>query len=406
MKLNIEFENIKEHFDKLNKDESHFATRNDICTPMDLVKEMVDSIPNSFWNRKNLKILDPCVGNGNFLAYINMKTDLKNLYFNEISDIRINNLKDYFGNKINLTNKDFLTFDENEKFDLIVANPPYAKFKDGKRVSKNHNLSREFIKKSLNMLNENGYLLYIVPDNWMSYSDINDLPLKTTENQILQINIHGPKKYFPTVGSTFTWFLLEKTNPKKPTLIKNYYKLVSEDYVEIFSKLNFIPLYYNETVKSIINKVIYKETEKYTVKTSSQIHHYTKKDFISTEESTDYPFRVIHTPSQTCYSSIKHVDHDLWKVFIPLTNQYKPFIDKDCGATQSIAYIPAKSKDEANKILKDISNEVYKFVVAITRYGNFNNVRVLQRMSKHDKIKLTNKEQELIKKFNEVYYGK
>lgn len=40
----LEFEDIKNHFDKLNEDESHFVNSNDICTPMDCVKEMIDSI--------------------------------------------------------------------------------------------------------------------------------------------------------------------------------------------------------------------------------------------------------------------------------------------------------------------------------------------------------------------------
>jgi hypothetical protein len=54
------FDEIKYFFDKLNFDETHFVNSNDICTPINCVKEMVDSIPNDFWNRKNLKILDSC----------------------------------------------------------------------------------------------------------------------------------------------------------------------------------------------------------------------------------------------------------------------------------------------------------------------------------------------------------
>ena len=58
---------------------------------------MVDVIPQSFWGKKDLKILDSCCGNGNFHAYISTKTNLKNLYFNEINSARIANVKKYFG---------------------------------------------------------------------------------------------------------------------------------------------------------------------------------------------------------------------------------------------------------------------------------------------------------------------
>ena len=142
------FQKIKEYFERLNQDQSHFVNSNDICTPLDCVKTMVDKIPKDFWQQKKLKILDCCCGNGNFHSYITTKTNLQNLYFNEINLKRIDNVKKYFGENINLTTKDFLIFPDIEKYDLVVANPPYAKFNGNLRVSKNHNLSRDFILKS------------------------------------------------------------------------------------------------------------------------------------------------------------------------------------------------------------------------------------------------------------------
>ena len=72
---------IFEFFDNLNKDKTHYNSSNDICTPMGCVKEMIDEIPEEFWNRENIKILDCCAGNGNFPAYICQKTSLSNIYF-------------------------------------------------------------------------------------------------------------------------------------------------------------------------------------------------------------------------------------------------------------------------------------------------------------------------------------
>jgi hypothetical protein len=53
-----DFLDIKEYFNNLNQDQSHFYNSNDICTPMECIKEMVDSVPESFWQQKDLKILD------------------------------------------------------------------------------------------------------------------------------------------------------------------------------------------------------------------------------------------------------------------------------------------------------------------------------------------------------------
>ena len=52
-----------------------------------------------------------------------------------------------------------------------------------KEASKNHNLSRDFIKKALRITKKNGYILFIVPNNWMSFSDRNKLPQELTKYQ-------------------------------------------------------------------------------------------------------------------------------------------------------------------------------------------------------------------------------
>ena len=115
--------------------------------------------------RASLRVLDPCAGNGNFHAYLRRYTKLENLVFNKINEKRIANIRNLFGNRAVITKQDFLAYDERARFDLIVANPPYAQFDaSGKRVSKNHNLSRAFIAKALDLLNENGLLLFIVPE--------------------------------------------------------------------------------------------------------------------------------------------------------------------------------------------------------------------------------------------------
>jgi adenine-specific DNA-methyltransferase len=238
-----DFCQIKLRFDKLNFDESHFVNSNDICTPMECVKEMVGSIPQEFWDRKNIKILDSCCGNGNFHAYIQTKTDLKNLYFNEINEKRIENVKNYFGENINITVQDFLQFPNKEEYDLVVSNPPYAKFNENGRTSKNHNLARDFIKKALDVTKENGYILFIVPNNWMSFSDRNILPKELSKYQFIHINIHGAKRWFPKVGSSFTWFLLHKIPNSKPFTVENGYVVNDTQTVKINTNQNFIPLY-------------------------------------------------------------------------------------------------------------------------------------------------------------------
>lgn len=396
---------IRRYFDKLNEDKSHFVNSNDICTPIGCVKEMVDKIPCDFWQKEDIKVLDCCCGNGNFHAYIGTKTKLDNLYFNEINEKRIENLKDYFGDNINLTTKDFLTFKDIAEYDMVVANPPYAKFTEGKRTSKNHNMSRDFIEKALKVLKPNGYLLFIVPNNWMSFADRNTLPMILSEYQFIYLDIHGAKKYFPKVGSSFTWFILQKTPNKNPfTVCNNYYKK-DKQTVTLDKGSKYIPLYYSEIVRSIFNKTINNESiEKYPIETSSNLHKFTKKDLIVDTPDPEHLYKLWHTPSQVVYSSVPHKYQDGYKVFISLTNQFDTFVD-NCGMTQSIAFIRCKSKEEAEKIKADLQAPIYKFLNNLTRYGNFNNERILERLPVLGTFELTEEENQFVKEFNEIYYS-
>ena len=397
---------IKDHFDKLNKDESHFVNSNDICTPIECVKEMVDSIPEAFWKRNDLKILDSCCGNGNFHAYIETKTSINNLYFNEINEKRKLNLKHYFGDNIKVTTKDFLQFESKEEYDLVVSNPPYAKFNENGRTSKNHNLARDFIKKALDITVKGGYILFIVPNNWMSFSDRNILPKELSKYQFIYIDIHGAKKWFPNVGSSFTWFLLQKVENKKTFTVANNYTLKDKQEVLLDKNQNFIPLYLSQIVCDILQKTVNNPSlPRYKIETTSYLHKTTKKQFLSSEQSNEFCYKIIHTPSQTVWSKIPHKYQAGWKVFISLTNQYSTFID-NCGMTQSIAFVRCNNRQEAEKIKTELDNGVFKFINNVTRYGNFNNIRILQSFPLLDSFKLSKEEMEFIELFNNKYYGK
>ena len=403
--FNGDFKRIKRYFNSLNYNLSHFQNSNDICTPIECVKEMVDVIPQSFWDKKEIKILDICCGNGNFHAYISTKTNIKNLYFNEINSKRIANVKDYFGFDINITQEDFLEYNEKNKFDLVVSNPPYAKFTDGKRVSKNHNLSRAFISKSLKITKEGGFLLFIVPNNWMSFSDRNTLPKELSKYQFYHININGAKKWFPKVGSSFTWFLLQKTSNKNNFTVSNHYIIKDTQTIKLKPNINFIPLYLSNTSNNIIDKVVNSKYKKYKIETTSDLHKTTKKEFINDKMSNEFKYKLIHTPTQTVWSRKPHKFQEGYKVFISLTNQYSTFID-DCGMTQSVAFIRCSSLKDATQTKKELDNPIYKFVNNLTRYGNFNNIRVLQQLSKLENILLTKEEINFITTFNNKYYEK
>ena len=363
---------------------------NDEPTPTECIEEMVDVIPKELWKRKDLRILDPCCGFGNFFAVIfqklkehhEVKDILENiLHFNDTNVDRLKVVREIFkANRYSLqvSNDNFLLKPDHYKYDLVVANPPYAKLtEDGKRASKNHNLIKDFIRKTLEVLKPGGYLLFITPDNWMSLADRNTLIKEITRLQIIHLDIHSAKKHFKKVGSSFTWYCIQNVGAKKDFTVTGIWN--KKEYTSIVKsqERSFIPLVYTDKIQSICNKVFNSNFPKFGVETSSDLHKYTKKDLISTENDKDHPYKLIHTPKQTVYSTRPHKFQEGYKVFISTTDKYSTFVD-NCGMTQSIAFIRCETEDDAKRVKSVLDHPLFVFLNNICRWGNFNNVRILQ----------------------------
>jgi hypothetical protein len=113
-------------------------------------------------------------------------------------------------------------------------------------------------------------------------------------------------------------------------------------------------------------------------------------------QTEEFKYKIIHTPTQTVWSKKPHKYQDFHKVLLSLTNQYQVFTEYGSGITQSIAFIICKNLAESQNIAKELNNPVYKFLNNITRYGNFNNIRVLQNLPIFSSFELTTSENDFI----------
>ena len=157
-----------------------------VFTPELIAKFMVKNSLRFINNSKNnyeLKILEPSVGKGVFLKYL-IQNNLNNITAYEIDD----NLKDYLLKKypdVNFRFKNVLGSDLNEKFDLIIGNPPYLGqnynaeiFQEyirnypvcAKYFVGNMDLFYFFIHISILKLNPGGILSFITTNYWITKS--------------------------------------------------------------------------------------------------------------------------------------------------------------------------------------------------------------------------------------------
>ena len=161
-------------------------------TPEILSNFLVKHIFEKYIFVKDLKILEPACGDGQFLSSIlnsgvlkgktNVRIDLVEINKAELqkaSSLVNSKNSSHLSCKINAVNKDFLDFNPKSKYTLIIGNPPYI----NKKLLKKHQIKKcfdicttsipafgetkniwpAFLLQSINFLDENGVLCFVLP---------------------------------------------------------------------------------------------------------------------------------------------------------------------------------------------------------------------------------------------------
>ena len=124
--------------------------------------ELVDVVLSYLDIKKNDYILEPSFGTGEFFTKLLERSE--NVYGVEKDPSIFRSIND------NCYNEDFLLWETENKFDFIIGNPPYFETKkyndidNYQEVLKGRtNIYTLFIKKSIDLLKDNGVLSFIIP---------------------------------------------------------------------------------------------------------------------------------------------------------------------------------------------------------------------------------------------------
>jgi hypothetical protein len=182
-----------------------------------LVNDMLDKIPLSEWESETSTFLDPAMGGAQCIRpIINRLRDHGHSDENikgRVSGIENNQLRVNFAvNKYNLIgtymSTDFLSWETDMKFDVIVTNPPYLK-----------RGWLKFIKKAIEL--NPTYIVTINPDPLNNKSDFGE----TWKNLCIENGLVFRKNmtdYFPDVSSgRISGFVLNRTVSADTTLLKS-----------------------------------------------------------------------------------------------------------------------------------------------------------------------------------------
>jgi len=225
---------------KTQKDLLHF-TKSDIFTPDDISELMSNKLSNQG------SLLEPCVGTGNLLKFINIHnyTDI------DVYEIKDNYLNQIINPNINKFNGDFIKTQISKKYDNIILNPPYIKIQDLQVEYRNYikenyhilgmgsiDIYYAFIIKCLNLLNDDGVMVCITPNSYLYNKSSYKLRQYLFDNKLIQEIIDFKDKKVFTNASVYCCITVFNKK-SKTNLIYNGTDILYENIVKNYSLFNF-----------------------------------------------------------------------------------------------------------------------------------------------------------------------
>lgn len=265
-----------------------------IFTPSYIAEFMVNNLlkftENEKRNPETLKILEPSAGEGIFLKFL-LNNNFIDITAYEVDISLRENLMNSYPN-INFRFENFLGSDSNEKFDIIIGNPPYLGqnynagiFQDysnnypfcAKYFVGNMDLFYFFIHLGIEKLNPGGFLSYITTNYWITKSKKTGIkllkPHVVKECFLLQyIDLSHLQPFEKAKGQHNCIFVLQKRTEEEKT--KNVNKNI--EIIQINEKKELNALEYEQ----IFKKLTYGKISPFVKKFSSSItnHDLRKED--------------------------------------------------------------------------------------------------------------------------------
>lgn len=237
------------------------------------------------------KILEPSAGEGIFLKL------LQEQGYNKIKAYEIDK---ELGNQFEcIIYESFVTANIKDKFDIVIGNPPYIRWKNLENQLKEELVSNRlwnkyfnslcdylyiFILKSIELLEENGQLIFICPEYWMNTTHSISLRNYMVDNGYFESIYHfNETPIFNNATVSVIVFKYIKSNDKtKPINVVKYYKnkvltkdilnsLKDDKYIDQDIKRFSVPQFTKNKRWLLTNEEETKKIQKFEESCSTQI---------------------------------------------------------------------------------------------------------------------------------------
>ena len=402
----------------------------EVFTPIELIEDMLSHLPKSDWSNPDLKWLDPANGIGNFPLVVFYKLDEglktwepnekkrrkhiieKMLYMMELQSYNNRVAKNIFTslcegcvpniwttNTLKQTKENILEYFKIDRIDRVIGNPPFQDKQeaDGKRGG-GDSLYMDFVKLSINILENKGYLVFVHPPSWRK-PEYNEgrkrsknsgmFKLMAHDNQIEYLEIHGTQDGMRVfkAGTRYDFYILKKIEAHGHTTVKD----INGETVEVYLRdFEFLP---NFNIKNVL-KLFPKRSDSQCELGIFDIknHNYSNdacilyerssygsdKGWVSATESAEYKYPLIHSTNKDgvryFYSNTKDKGmFGISKVIFGESGINDPVIDIDgkFGMTQGAMALIVKNKKDAESLITFLKSNYFKNIITACSWGGF-----------------------------------
>lgn len=353
----------------------------------EIINEKLNYIPNYIWESKTTTFCDLQMAGGQYIKEIvnklrefghsdeNIKSRIFGFSENEFYLAVIQGDSSLIGV--------FKVYNENidMKFDVIVGNPPYQ---DDNGASTSKAIWPQFVKKSMSLLNNDGYLCYIHPSSWRQlYGSVKDIQNLLLSKQILYLNLNDYKRGRELFGvqTDFDMYILKNT-PKN-----RYMTLINDcddiDYNYCLDDVQIIP-------NSNIDKFYSLISNSGTVNFINDSMYHTQRNWISNSKNSEYKYPCVYSITKSegikfKYSNLNNRGHfGLPKVIWTNGSSSYPIIDEtgEYGLTEFSYAIVDDVKNLKYIQTALMSDRFLKEVMSFRGLGNIYDKKIISTLKK------------------------
>ena len=251
------------------------------------------------------------------------------------------------------------------KFDVVIGNPPYQ---DGKKDTSYNQLWAEFFVRGFNLLKDDGIQVLIHPATWATPKDSNRRNITNEVVDILRshatfINYMECGKYFPKVGSTFSYTVVTKAQ--------------NDGFMRVVTDVDEFTV---DTPSNFIDNVLSKDNDKIAISIINKIRNYGSREVIkkgkslvgnlSDTKDDAHIYRVQYAATTEKWSDVQHPLQNMKKVlFANQSSKNYPVYDDGISAPCNRGAIyEVSSADEGNNIVETMKTDVMNFFFSRLRF--------------------------------------